>query len=166
MAAIRAGVLSDTHLRGPDQLFRDQAAACFADVDIIFHAGDLIDHSILAAFNGKTVHAVYGNMCNSATSKLLPARKIVNLAGHTIALVHCTQLFGQTDEHLLATFPEADCIIYGHTHRAAITRIGSVLLLNPGSFSSTGRFGACGTYAILETGDTLQGRIFEVPDKR
>ena len=35
MAAIRAGVLSDTHLRGPDQLFRDQAAACFADVDII-----------------------------------------------------------------------------------------------------------------------------------
>lgn len=166
MAAIRAGILSDTHLREPDQLFRAQVAACFADVPIIFHAGDLVYASVLEAFSGKIVHAVHGNMCLSAATKELPAKKIVTIAGHTIAIIHTVKLYGQTDEQLLDEFPEADCIIYGHTHRPSITRYGEVLLINPGSFSATGRFGSAGTYAILEIGDELRGQIFEVPTIR
>jgi putative phosphoesterase len=166
MATIRAGILSDTHLREPDQLFRAQVAACFADVPVIFHAGDLVHLSVLEAFSGKIVHAVHGNMCNSVTARELPHKKTVGIAGHSIAIIHTAKLYGQTDEQLLAEFPEADCIISGHTHRPVITRLGTVLLINPGSFAATGRFGASGTYAILDIGETLKGQIFEVPTIR
>jgi hypothetical protein len=35
--------------------------------------------------------------------------------------------------------------------------------MNPGSFMATGRYGAAGTYGILDVGDSLTGRILEVP---
>ena len=47
---ITIGVLSDTHLLEPDKWFRKQAALCFADADMIFHAGDLISLSVLDVF--------------------------------------------------------------------------------------------------------------------
>ena len=61
-------------------------------------------------------------------------------------------------------FPSVECIVYGHTHRAAQTTIGSVLLVNPGSFASTGRFGAPGTYAILTVdGREITATLHELP---
>ncbi|MCI5147777.1 MAG: YfcE family phosphodiesterase, partial [Candidatus Electrothrix sp. AR3] len=34
---------------------------------------------------------------------------------------------------------------------------------NPGSFQTTGRYGAPCTYAILEAGKELKGTIYELP---
>jgi len=163
---IRAGVLSDTHLSRPDSLFTRQIAACFADCEVIIHAGDLTALAVLEAFDGKTVHAVCGNMCDSGAHSHLPEQKQFSLGSFTIGLTHGTRLGADIENALWDIFPEADCIIYGHTHRPACQRFGQTLFLNPGSFRSTVPHGASGTFAILEAGKELSARIVSVPPLR
>ena len=154
MSIIRAGVLSDSHTTASDPLFPKLAARAFADCGIIIHAGDLTDPGILAAFSGKTVYAVHGNTCNAAARIRLPRRLAFQLGRFTIALAHGDDRMSIEDS-LWAEFPGADCIIYGHTHRAVCRKDGGeagVLFLNPGAFKN-------GSYAILEAGDELRAEL-------
>lgn len=163
MSFLRIGLLADTHLSGPNAQFRARVAACFTGTDLILHAGDLTCLGVLAAFAGQEVHAVHGNMCAHDTRCALPRKKIIRAGGWTIGLIHRTGRSYDFEEGLLEEFPEADCIVYGHTHHPVCHRLGATLLINPGSFFGTGRYGAPGTYAILEAGDQLVGRLHEVP---
>jgi len=166
MKPVKIGILSDTHLARPTAEFRIQINDCFADVSVIFHAGDLTDISILDAFSGKTIHAVHGNMCHSSSWTELPEEKIVTIGNYTIAMTHGMKYpRSQIEDRLLERFPEADCIIYGHTHEPVCHMVGSTLLINPGCFGCTSRYGAPGTFAILELGTTLNGVIHAVPYK-
>ena len=160
---IRAGVLADTHLTRPDHRFRQQVARCFHDCDVIIHAGDITDPSVLQVFAGRTVYAVHGNMCTAGTLDRYPERLLFTLGRFTIGLTHGARLGMDIEGRLWQLFPEADCLIYGHTHRPACNRYGTMLFLNPGSFQATGRYGGPGTYAILEVGVELQARILEIP---
>ncbi len=160
---IKAGILSDTHLSRADDVFRQQVELCFADCEVIIHAGDLTDISVLDVFNGRKVYAVHGNLCDASASLALPGEESFELERMTIGLTHGSQLGRDIEGGLLALFPGADCIIYGHTHRPVCHRYGGTLVINPGRFLGTGRFGAPGTYAILEIGDRLHGSIHEVP---
>lgn len=163
MNLLRIGLLADTHLCRPDAQFRAQVAACFAGTDLILHAGDLTNLEVLTAFAGRKVHAVLGNMCAPEACRALPAKEVVRAGPWTIGLIHRVGHSYDFEELLLDEFPEADCIVYGHTHRPVCHRLGVTLLINPGSFTGTGRYGAPGTYGILEAGDRLVGRIHEVP---
>ena len=163
MTTIRIGLLADTHLSAPEAQFRARVAACFAGTDLILHAGDLTELGVLAAFGDRVVHAVHGNMCAPAACQALPRKKTICAGRWTIGLIHRAGNSYDFEELLLDEFPEADCIVYGHTHRPVCHRLGRTLLVNPGSFSGTGRYGAPGTYAILEAGDQLIGRLHEVP---
>lgn len=160
---IKAGILSDTHLSRADDVFRQQVELCFAGCEVIIHAGDLTDISVLDVFNGRKVYAVHGNLCDSSASLALPGEESFELERLTFGLTHGSQLGRDIEGGLLALFPGADCIIYGHTHRPVCHRYGGTLVINPGRFRDTGRFGAPGTYAILEIGDRLRGAIHEVP---
>jgi putative phosphoesterase len=159
----RIGVLSDTHLNVLTPTFRETVEACFADCSMILHAGDLTDLAVLEAFVGREVHAVCGNMCLGEVRVTMPAKKIVQVEGFTIGLTHGHGLGYDLEDRLPLLFDDVDCIVYGHTHRPFCHKQGDLLLLNPGSFGSTGRYGAPGTYAILEAGATLRGAIHEVP---
>lgn len=163
MTMIRAGVLSDTHLVRPDKNFRQQVTDCFHRCDVIIHAGDLTSLSVLEVFSDKTVYAVCGNMCDSTTQAHCPAQNMFTLGRFTIGLAHGAGLGHNIEEALWNIFPEADCIIYGHTHRPACNRHGTTLFLNPGTFQSSSRHGAPGTYAIIEVADELSARIYTLP---
>lgn len=160
---IRAGVLSDTHLSRPDSLLTKQVQDCFRGCDMIIHAGDLTSLSVLEAFHGTTIHAVCGNMCGDDVRARYTEQKLFNLGRYTIGLTHGAGLEQDIESALWRLFPEADCMIYGHTHQPACHRHGGTLFLNPGSFQATSRYGAPGTYAILEAGDELSARILERP---
>jgi len=147
---ITIGVLSDTHLVEPDKWFREKAGHCFADADIIFHAGDLTSLSVLAVFAGKTVHAVHGNMCGPRTRETLPDCKIIPVGNFRLALVHGMGYLHNIEETLFDSFAPIDCIVYGHTHKPVCRRYGPTLMVNPGSFTATGPHGASGTYAIIK----------------
>lgn len=164
MKPIKIGILSDTHLASPTESFKKIAAACFYDADMILHAGDLTDPSILTVFPGKEVHAVQGNMCSLAC-QYLPIHKTIQVGGFTIGLIHRAGITRDFEHHLIDIFPEADCIVYGHTHKPVCHRLGGILYINPGSFTGTGYSGTGGTFAILEVGETLQGQIYQIQAK-
>lgn len=163
---IKIGILSDTHLSGTNDLFREQVEACFHDVSVIMHAGDLTEISVLDSFNNREVHAVHGNMCSFSTCTALPRKKSVRVGSFNIGLIHRAGNSYDFEAHLLDEFDEVDCIVYGHTHKPICHRVGSVLFVNPGSFMSTSRYGSPGTYAILEVGeDSMRCNIHEVGAK-
>ncbi|MBM9537244.1 metallophosphoesterase family protein [Desulfobulbus alkaliphilus] len=159
---IQAGVLSDTHCHRPDNPFKKQIKQCFAGCDVIIHAGDITNQSVLELFAGKPVYAVSGNMCDTTIRHRYPKRRVFTLNGHILGLTHGDRLGLETEHALLQIFPEAACIISGHTHRPFCQRLGEVLFLNPGSFKGTGPYGAPGTYAILEIGDTLHASLHTI----
>ena len=162
MQVIRAGVLSDTHIPKVSPLFKEQVEACFSDVQVIFHAGDLTHCSILKEFDGKEVHAVHGNMCSFENHQVLPTKKVISFGGYKIGLIHKTG-YSYDFQHLLVhEFDAVDCIIFGHTHQPFCQREGGILYVNPGSFMPTSRHGAPGTYAILECGEELRASIHQV----
>ncbi len=115
---ITIGVLSDTHLSGPSQVFREKVKRCFADVDMVLHAGDLTHISVLEAFGNKEVHAVHGNMCGYQAQVDLPGKKIIEVNGFQIGLTHGTGYYHNIEERLYNAFGPLDCIVYGHTHKA------------------------------------------------
>lgn len=146
----KVGILSDTHLHSATTSFQRQCSKAFNGCDVIIHAGDLTDISILHAFSGKEVHAVCGNTCNRFVHQLLPREKLIVIGGYTIAITHGTGPRHNIEDRVFDSFPAADCIIFGHSHSPVCRKIGSTLLLNPGSFQATGRYGTGPSYGLLQ----------------
>ena len=158
------GIISDTHLQRPDQNYLQLCTTTFAHCDAIIHAGDLTDTSILTVFTDKPIYAVHGNMCNYETQRDLPERQRITIEGYIIGVTHGAGARHNIEERVFEMFPDAHCIIYGHTHIPVCHYFGSTLLINPGSFQSTGRYGSPGSYAILHIDeDELRGSLHNLP---
>jgi uncharacterized protein len=147
----RVGVISDTHCpefldRLPERVFE-----VLDGVDLILHAGDIDGEGTLAALRHLApVEAVRGDHDRSLVA--LPVSREVSVEGKRIVVVHgqrsrwleepntlvWTLSLGYFRPHrglpraLKRRFPNADAIVYGHTHRARIETIDGVLLFNPG----------------------------------
>ena len=157
------GIISDTHLQYPDQHYLELCKKAFAHCDAIIHAGDLTDESILSIFADKSIYAVHGNMCNWKTQKKLPERQKITIEGHIIGITHGAGPRYNIEERVFEMFPDADCIIYGHTHIPVCHYFGTTLLINPGNFQSTGRYGSPGSYAILQIDEKgLHGSLYNL----
>ncbi len=160
---IRIGILSDTHLSHPSPWFTKHAQEAFKDCSTILHAGDLTDSSLLDVFTDKDVHAVHGNMCEASSRQTLPTEKIIPIGGYTIGLCHGAGARHNIEERMWNVFPNADCIVYGHTHIAVNHTLSRTLFINPGSFSTTGRHGAPASYAILTISPNgLQAALYQI----
>ena len=160
---LKVGILSDTHLSKSTTQFRENCAAAFSGCNAIIHAGDLTDISLLATFAGKDVYGVHGNMCNQSTRRLLPEEKIIILKGYSIGICHGAGPRHNIEDRLFTRFPEAACIVYGHTHIPVCHTAVNTLFINPGSFQGTGRYGAPGTYGLLHISkEGLRGLIHEL----
>src|ERR1700687_83028 len=147
----RVGVISDTHCpefldRPPERVFEG-----FDGADLIFHAGDIDGEEPLADLRRiAPVEAVRGDH-DSSLDELPVSRELV-IGGKRIVVVHgnrsrwleepntlaWTLSLGYFQPHrglahaLRRRFPNADAIVYGHTHRAHAETIDGVLLFNPG----------------------------------
>jgi putative phosphoesterase len=129
--AARVGLISDTH-----GMLRPEIAALFAGVDWIVHAGDVGGGSVLDALSSiAPVEAVYGNVDDPHDPRL--ARELtMPVGGLTLHVSHGHELGSPTPQLLIARYP-ADILVFGHTHRALVTRTqarGScILVVNPGA---------------------------------
>lgn len=126
---MRLGIISDTH-----GLLRPEVFDAFAQVDHILHAGDVGPLELLSELEAiAPVTAVYGNTDGWEVRERLPQVAQVELDGFRIVVTHGDQLGSPTPEKLNAAFPEAEIIVYGHTHRPLLTTVDLVVtVMNPG----------------------------------
>ena len=126
------GLISDTH-----GLVREQTFRLLRDVELILHAGDVGGAAVLTQLAEiAPVHAVRGNI--DIGSRDLADRIDLALGGLSVHVSHGDEIGTPTPLGLVARY-DADVIVFGHTHRAVIERIGRQLIVNPGA-AGPGRF--------------------------
>jgi uncharacterized protein len=143
---MRIGVISDTH-----GLLRPEVFEVFRDVDHIVHGGDVGPASILDELGGiAPVTAVYGNTDGPELRRRLPQVARLELDGFTIIVTHGDQFGSPTPEKLQAAFPDAEIIVFGHTHRPLLTLVDVVVtVMNPGG-AGRRRFDLPASVGVLE----------------
>lgn len=167
-------LISDTHVPTQIRELPLRLTERLPGIDLILHAGDLVRLDVLASLQGiaKTI-AVHGNMDDSAVRRRLPRKRLLTLAGRSVGLIHGNQppalerqyLRPEYDyesppvstfyETLLAEFPEAEIILFGHVHVPVVKRWAGRLLVNPGSIAP---YRGRSSFAILK----LEGAEVEV----
>jgi uncharacterized protein len=159
---MRLGVISDTH-----GLLRPEVYDVFARVDHILHAGDIGALEILAELEAlAAVTAVYGNTDGVEIRQRVPQVARIELDGFDIVVTHGDQFGSPTPEKLNAAFPEAEILVYGHTHRPLLTLVDVVVtVMNPGGAGAR-RFGLPPSVGIieLEAGIPPRGRLVPLLD--
>jgi len=145
------GVVADTHCPEFIDQLPARVFAALEGVDLILHAGDITTTSTLDRLASiAPIQAVRGDHDRGLDS--LPGARELTVEGKRIVLVHgqrspwieepSTLLwtlslgFWEPNRGLPASlrrrFPDADLIVYGHTHRAEVRKVGGALLFNPG----------------------------------
>ena len=159
---MRLGVIADTH-----GLLRPEVFQAFAEVDHILHAGDVGPVDLLTELEALApVTAVYGNTDRDEVRDRLPQVASIELEGFDIVVTHGDQLGSPTPENLNAAFPDAQIIVYGHTHRPLLTIVDVVVtVMNPGGAGHR-RFGLPPSVGILELepGIPPRGRVLPLLD--
>ncbi|MHB8137626.1 MAG: metallophosphoesterase family protein [Smithellaceae bacterium] len=158
---IKIGVLSDTHISGFDESLKKIVDENFSDVDLIFHAGDLVDLCVLDLFGNREIRAVCGNMDNHRVREKLPEQLLMDINGFKIGLIHGWGSPQGIEKKLADRLGPIDCIVFGHTHYPVMKKIGDTYFFNPGSAKDK-RFAASRTIGILEVGTDITGRIITI----
>jgi putative phosphoesterase len=182
------GILADTHVPDRVDQLHPQIIEKFKEyeVDTILHAGDISIPSVISKLETVApVIAVRGNrdlfLINS-----LPMVRIMNFAGHRLALVHG---HGQWRHYfinkikmaikgyhiniflptILGSIPETEVVVFGHTHRPMNVWYNTKqLLFNPGTCSSIVKPYPFPTIGILrlERGKQTNGEIIALKGER
>jgi putative phosphoesterase len=121
------GLISDTH-----GLVRPDVHTALAGVEVILHAGDVGGSEILDELSLiAPVRAVYGNTDPTGDPRLVDSL-VYDADGVAIHVSHGHEVGSPNPARLAARYPHP-IIIYGHTHRQLITRLGDQLIINPGA---------------------------------
>ncbi|MEA3486577.1 MAG: metallophosphoesterase family protein [Thermodesulfobacteriota bacterium] len=160
---MKIGVISDTHLNVSDDRLEKIVEDYFRDVDLILHAGDIVELDVLNVFKGIDVYAVSGNMDHDSVRELFPEKRILEIEGRRIGLIHGWGSPFGLEEKIMREFENVECIVYGHTHRVMNETRDGVLLFNPGSPTDR-RFTRYNSVGILDIGKEVAGRIIYLED--
>jgi len=156
---MRLGIISDTH-----GLLRPEVFDAFREVDHILHGGDVGPAGLLDELGAiAPVTAVYGNTDGWDLRGRLPQVAKLRLDGFDIVVTHGDQLGSPTPEKLNAAFPDAEIIVFGHTHRPLLTLVDLVVtVMNPGG-AGPPRFGLPPSVGIMELEAGIPPRARLVP---
>jgi putative phosphoesterase len=115
------------------------------------HAGDWVDVHLLDELEAKSrqLVGVYGNNDHGELRRRLPEIAETEIEGVRFAVVHETGDAKGRESRCQARFPEADVLVFGHSHIPWDTCTPDGLrLLNPGSPTDRRRQPAC-TYMTV-----------------
>ncbi len=136
VVAVSLVVTSDTHV---PQRARDLPHALWTAIeaaDVVIHAGDWVDVALLDQVEGRCrrLLGVYGNNDHGQFRERLPEIARAEIDGIRFAVVHETGAAKGRETRSAARFPDADVLVFGHSHIPWDTTAPSGLrLLNPGS---------------------------------
>ena len=143
--ALLVAVIADTHLPRGRRELRARCLRLIGESDAVIHAGDLSTVGVLRDLEaaGPPVHAVYGNVDEAPLRRFLPAELTLELEGSMIAVLHDAGPRRGRLERLRRRFPEADAVIFGHSHMPLHETAGEFQIFNPGSPTERRRSERC-----------------------
>jgi len=148
---MKIGVISDTHARHCSQLPQNLLRA-LEKVDLIIHAGDIVTMDVIRGLEQVApVKGVCGNMDLPEVRMAFPEKLVLELEGRKIAVMHGSGGPAGLENLVMQVFPDADIIIFGHSHLEANKVLDGIHLFNPGS--------ATNSYGILELGEKAAAKI-------
>ncbi|MBS1862900.1 MAG: metallophosphoesterase family protein [Actinobacteria bacterium] len=106
------------------------------EAEAVLHAGDFFAAPVLREIEARCpgpVHAVHGNVDEAELRRLLPETLEVELAGARIAMVHDAGPAKGRVGRMRRRFPEADAVVFGHSHLPLHEGEGGFQIFNPGS---------------------------------
>ncbi|MFC1645616.1 metallophosphoesterase family protein [Candidatus Omnitrophota bacterium] len=161
---MKIGVISDTHIPEKAQNIPKEIYSAFKDVELILHAGDLSTLDVVKSLEKICpVKAVYGNMDNPQTRKVLKDKEIIQINNFKIGLIHGGGHPSKLIDFAKNAFPQKlDVIVFGHSHAPLNERMSGVLFFNPGSPTDT-VFSPYRSYGILEINDDIKAKIVRLP---
>ncbi|MDM7275680.1 MAG: YfcE family phosphodiesterase [Thermoprotei archaeon] len=146
MAEARILVVSDSHIPDrADEIPREISGFMEEGepYDIVVHAGDLTSRSTLEYFTslGPKAYIVQGNM----DWLDLPDYEVFEVHGVKIGVVHGDQVYPRGDLRRLTRIAGdlgVRVLVWGHTHKPLLAKVGNVIHINPGSI--TGAYSGAG----------------------
>jgi putative phosphoesterase len=130
----KIGVLSDTHI--PTRARMLPRLEMFQDVDYIIHAGDYVNLSVIEDLQKiAPIIGCHGNMDPSVLKKNLPEIATLETGTKIVKIIHDLGWESKTMKQMQKE--KVDVIVHGHTHKASIKKEGDLLIVNPGSATSS-----------------------------
>ena len=130
-----AAVIADTHLPRGTRRLPDECLQRIRAAELLIHAGDFSTAAAcdeIAAIGPELV-AVHGNVDDAALRARLPAQAMIEREGVRIGLIHDAGPARGRLARLRRAFPEADAVVFGHSHIPLRERDGEFEIFNPGS---------------------------------
>lgn len=132
--SLRLALIADTHLPRGTRRIPDRCLDALRAADLIVHAGDFSAPSILADLRELgPVAAVHGNVDSPELRRDLPETLSLELAGVTLGVIHDAGPAKGRLERLRARFPDADAVVFGHSHLPLHEEREGFQIFNPGS---------------------------------
>ena len=129
-------LIADTHVPRRARTLPDEVWAAVDAADVVLHAGDWVDVSLVDELEARAQRlvGVHGNNDGPAIRARLPEVARVVLGGLSLGVVHETGPSAGREKRCDATYPDLDVLVFGHSHIPwDTTTPGGLRLLNPGS---------------------------------
>ena len=163
---LKIGVISDTHIPINSLHISNEIKNHFKGTDLIIHAGDLIDLSVLNELKQiAPVVAVAGNMDNYEAKRKLPKKQVIKIDKYHIGLIHDAGNLKKKGDILKNNFAtdKLDILIYGHTHAAISETYKKTIFFNPGSPTDT-IFAPYRSVGLISLNSTIKTKIIKLED--
>ena len=132
---MRLALIADTHLRGADRGLPGPCVEQMRKADLVLHAGDVISEEALEMIEaiGPPVRAVHGNVDTRQLQRRLPEELSLQAEGVAISMLHDAGPAKGRLERMRARFPDADLVVFGHSHMPLHEEEAGFQIFNPGS---------------------------------
>lgn len=147
-------VLSDTHSPRFWKGLPDAVAAHLCGADVILHAGDVCTADVLDTLaQWAPVHVVLGNNDGPEVAAWgAPETLEVDLGGVRVGMIHDSGPASGRAARLRRRFPEAELVVFGHSHIPMDLTESGIRIFNPGSPTDKRRQPR-GTLGLLQIDD-------------
>ena len=162
-------LLADTHVPKRARALAPSVWAAVAEADVVFHAGDWVELSLLDELESRAARlvGVWGNNDGAELRDRLPEVARTTIEGVRFAVVHETGGAPGRESRADAHFAGTDVLVFGHSHIPwDTTTRGGLRLLNPGSPTDRRRQPHC-TFmtAIVDDARLREVTLETVPDR-
>ena len=133
---MRLLLIADTHVPKRARDLPSRVWDEVADADVVLHAGDWVEPSLLDTLEARAnrLVACWGNNDGTELRRRLPERADATLGGLRFTVVHETGAANGREARMAKVYPDTDVLVFGHSHIPWDTTAKTGLrLLNPGS---------------------------------